>query len=608
MFNRRLRSVSRLTAVLGFVTVFLSLKYLLFPDNGDNEYIVATQTAQLVQSSDMDGSKKLEKANSHKYEDHVRSCPEYASYAAVPHFKLDDDLNTALPFQRPPSNCRTFRSKLVDAFIEQLKLKLKDQNLARLFENTFPNTLDTTILYHVTGEQNKRLQNHGLMEYKYRNEHPETFIVTGDIHAEWLRDSAWKLSVYQPFIKYDESLRELIRGAINTQSQLILSNAYCNAFHPPHYTRIRRAQGHIDDVFPRPNWRQVFECKYEIDSLASFFTLSRQYYENSPKEKRLDFITDDWLFAVTQVLTVLGRESVSTFDESGNINKFYYTFKRNTNVASETLPLAGTGNPVNMNTGLVRSAFRPSDDSTIFQFFIPGNAHMAAELEHIISILKEYSEIADEREITVLLPKIIKGCEKFVASIRKGIQEHAIVDHATFGKVYAYEVDGYGGHVLMDDANIPSLLSLPDLGFVSADDPVYQNTRKMILSPEGNPYFIKGKYFQGIGGPHVGLHNPWPLSLIVKIRSSNDETEIMEALKLLMETSTELGLIHETVNGFVPGGHVYTRSWFAWANSEFAKTLLHIAETKPWLILKDYRQGDKFSLQEFIKSLSSSTL
>lgn len=106
----------------------------------------------------------------------------------------------------------------------------------------------------------------------------------------------------------------------------------------------------------------------------------------------------------------------------------------------------------------------------------------------------------------------------------------------------------------------------------------------------------------------MGLHNPWPLSLIVKIRSSNDETEIMEALKLLMETSTELGLIHETVNGFVPGGHVYTRSWFAWANSEFAKTLLHIAETKPWLILKDYRQGDKFSLQEFIKSLSSSTL
>ncbi|CDO95995.1 unnamed protein product [Kluyveromyces dobzhanskii CBS 2104] len=607
MVLRHLKSTNKITLLIVATILVLFLKFLTVGNNTgqDNEYLIASQTGQKVRSSDLDTTKLQSKLDVLSYSDVVRSCPDYVEYAGVAHYKKQDDLETELPFQRPPQKCRTFRSKLIDDFIDKLKPLFKKADLARLFENTFPNTLDTTILYHVSSNQNKLLQNHRHPEYLYRNGFPETFVVTGDIHAEWLRDSAWQLSVYQPLIQYDQSLRELIKGAINTQSQLILSNAYCNAFHPPYYTKIKKGEGHFDNVFPRPNWRQVFECKYEIDSLASFLTLSRQYFENSPEQSRLDFITDDWLLALTQILTVLGRESVSTFDENGHVNKFYYIFKRNTDIASETLPLAGTGNPVNLNTGLIRSAFRPSDDSTVFQFFIPGNAHMATELERIVPILQQYQVIADQKELTVMLPKIIESCEEFAHKIKKGIQEYGIVDHPIFGKVYAYEVDGFNSHLLMDDANIPSLLSLPDLGFIPVDDPVYQNTRKMILSSKGNPYFIKGKYFQGIGGPHIGIHNPWPLSLIMRIRTSNDEIEIMNALEMLLKNTGDLGLIHESINGFAPNGDVYTRPWFAWANSEFAKSILDLAKRKPWLIFKDYAPGDSFNLQAFISSLDS---
>lgn len=588
--------------------VFVLLLNSLFSRSTNDEFTVLDQITPGFKddSSPINKIQSL-KLKALKYSQTVRTCPNYEDYAGIPHFLENEDLESVLPFQRPPVNCRTFRSKLVDSLIEHLKPKFKSANLARLFENAFPNTLDTTILYHVTGNENKQLNHHKLGEYQYRNSFPETFVVTGDIHAEWLRDSAWQLSVYQPLIRYDEGLREMIKGAINTQALLLLSNAYCNAFHPPSYSGIKRAEGHIDNVFPHPNWRQVFECKYEIDSLASFLTLSRQYYENSHKKQRLDFINKDWLIALSQLLTVLSRESVSTFDESGRVNKFYYTFKRNTDIASETLPLAGTGNPVNSGTNLIRSAFRPSDDSTVFQFFVPGNAHMAVELERIVPILREYQQSSDFRDYTLNVPLLISGCEQFAQSIRKGIEKHAVVERPGFGKVYAYEVDGYGSSLFMDDANIPSLLSLPDLGFLPRDDPVYQNTRRMILSKEGNPYYIQGNFFQGIGGPHIGIHNAWPLSLLVKIRTSDDDTEIMESLEMVLENTGGLGLIHESVNAFMPHGKTYTRPWFAWVNSEFGKTVLDLATRKPWLIFKDVMPDERFELDQLLVQLLNSS-
>ncbi|AGO11053.1 AaceriAFR430Cp [[Ashbya] aceris (nom. inval.)] len=595
------------------------LVYMVLPwHRKENDGVAAYDTGRAIEDERAiaeELSRAFARVGSSRKTGAKAECPNYGEYAKLPHYKEgapQTPLN--LPYQRPPEQCRTFTSPAVETFIKEFVALLKDPDLAILFENTFPNTLDTTILWHGSREETRSPQppsNRRL--FRQRKKQPETFIVTGDIHAEWLRDSAWQLSVYQRFIKSDPALRELIRGAINTQAGFVKGNPYCNAFHPPPYSGVERGRSSIDDVLPQPNWEQVFECKYEIDSLASFLTLSRQYYENAPEDSRFDFITEDWLAAVREIMKLVKAQSKSTFTETGHVQPVTYKFQRNTKIASETLPLAGTGNPVNRNTGLVRSAFRPSDDATIFQFFVPGNAYMAVELERLTAILQGYlgddSPTAPSRKMrspfSTDILALIEEARQFAERIRAGIMEHAVFDHPQFGEVFAYEVDGYGSHLFMDDANIPSLLSLPDLGFVSKDDPVYRNTRKMILSPEGNPYYLNGEHFQGIGGPHIGLHNSWPMSLLVRIRTSDYDDEILHCLDMVMKNTGNLGLIHESVRAFHPDGLEYTRSWFAWANSEFAKTVLDLAERKPHLIFKEDNLAMKFSLDVFLAKTAS---
>lgn len=172
-----------------------------------------------------------------------------------------------------------------------------------------------------------------------------------------------------------------------------------------------------------------------------------------------------------------------------------------------------------------------------------------------------------------------------------------------WGKVYAYEVDGYGGAIHMDDANIPSLLSLPDMGFIDVNDEVYQNTRKMILSKVGNPYYLTGTQFEGIGGPHIGIHNAWPMSLLVSIRTTDDDTEILNNLQLIMENTAELGLMHESVQVNSKKGKEFTRSWFAWCNSEFGKTIMYLAKHKPHLIFKKEFANKAYDINNALASL-----
>ncbi|RLV92468.1 Meiotically up-regulated protein [Spathaspora sp. JA1] len=498
-----------------------------------------------------------------KMDKQTLKCPDYVEYSkqAHPPYSLPD---FHYPYMRPAPKCRTFTSSAVEKLIVDLTSKVKNADLARLIENCLPNTLDTTILYHNTEKP----------------EQPQSFVVTGDIHAEWLRDAARQLSVYQPLIKYDPKLQQLILGAINTQAYYISNSPYCNAFHPPPKSGVKKGSTAMDDVHPRPDWKQVFECKYEIDSLASFLTLSNEYFQHAPLEDKTKFLNREWLAAFEKLLVVIQREIQPSFDkETGQALPFYYSFQRHTNIGSETLPLGGVGNPVNFDVGLVRSAFRPSDDATVLQFFIPGNAHMVTEL---IRARKMYLN----KDMIDGLDRITDVVDKFIHSISKGIKEYGIVNHAKYGKVYAYEVDGYGSALFMDDANIPSLLSLPDMGFTSIDDPVYQNTRKMLLEKSGNPYYLTGQYFQGIGGPHIGIRNAWPMSLLVRIRTTENDQEILKSLRLVMETTAGLGLMHETVDVNSQGGRHYTRSWFAWCNSEFGKTILHLAKHKPHLIFK----------------------
>jgi meiotically up-regulated gene 157 (Mug157) protein len=360
--------------------------------------------------------------------------------------------------------------------------------------------------------------------------------VTGDINAEWLRDSTNQLAQYQPLAKKDKKLEILILGAINTQSEFVIESPYCNAFQPPPPSGLSpSSNGQMDTVHPVYEPSFVFECKYELDSLAAFLSLGNQFYAHT---KNRDFLTKRWFFALETLLTVLDAQAKGTFDdETAAYIRNEYTFQRGTNTGTETLNLGGIGNPLNNGTGLIRSAFRPSDDASILGFFIPANAMMAVELNRTANILEEVGGHA----------AVVTDLRSRSGLIKAGIWNHAVVEHAVWGKVFAYEVDGYGSHIFMDDANLPSLLSLPLLGFVDADHEVYVNTRKMILSKQGNPYFLTGQHFSGVGGPHIDLVHAWPMSVLTQAMTSKDDDEILKCLTLVGNASA-LGLINESVN------------------------------------------------------------
>ncbi|KAK9465954.1 hypothetical protein V1512DRAFT_209983 [Lipomyces arxii] len=480
------------------------------------------------------------------------ACPDYRAYSTRRHPPLSSG-GLRLPFQRPINECRTFRSAEVENVIKDMSERLVDQDLARLFENCFPNTLDTTVRWHLPGRS------------------PQSFVVTGDINAEWIRDSTNQLLPYLSLVSKDEKLRQLILGALHTQAEFLTRFPYCNAFQPPVQSHLKPSSNEQSDIVnPAYDPALVFECKYELDSLASFLNLANMYFEHTGDTS---FVANDPFFmeAMRNVMQVLDEQALTTYDTDGHDRPSRYTFQRQTNVGTETLSLRGAGNPTNLNTSLIRSAFRPSDDATILQFFIPANAFMAVELKKSKKLLAAAG-----------MDDLAKNLYDRGKKIEDGIWEHGVYDHKVFGRVFAYEVDGYGSIINMDDANLPSLLSLPLLDFVDMNNDVYQNTRRMLLTKTGNPYFLRGPDFAGIGGPHIGTRYAWPMSLLVLIRTSNDDTEIMAALDLIKRTTGGLGLMHESVNVRHSGD--YTRSWFAWCNSEFGKTILDLADRKPHML------------------------
>ncbi len=410
----------------------------------------------------------------------------------------------ALPFQRPDKRCRTFQSPAIEQVIEDVTSRMKDPDLARLFENAFPSTTDTTVKFHTDGtaKNSKKgsQRGHGTGGASQWTG-PQSFIITGDIVAEWLRDSTNQLAPYQALAKKDKDIFTLILGAINTQSEYVIEAPYCNAFQPPPISGLETTSNGQDDVVhPAYEPSFVFECKYELDSLAHFLALANDFYEHT---QSTTFMNARWLLALDTVLRVLDEQSESTFDpDTGGYRRNEYTFQRNTNTGTETLNLAGVGNPLNNASGLIRSAFRPSDDATILGFFIPANALMAVQLKKLAPVLK-----AAGKEV------LAQSVERWGQKIAHGIWEHGVVSHSKYGEVFAYEVDGYGSSILMDDANYPSLLALPLMGFVAADDFTYQNTRKMLLDKSSNPYYLTGREFKGIGGrlPSPPASHPPPL-------------------------------------------------------------------------------------------------
>jgi hypothetical protein len=247
-----------------------------------------------------------------------------------------------------------------------------------------------------------------------------------------------------------------------------------------------------------------------------------------------------------------------------------YKFGRTTSWSTDTVPGNGYGNVTKPN-GLIHSVFRPSDDATLYPFLIPSNLFAVVSFRQMGEISEQvYKDLAFAKE-----------CRDFAYEVEEAIKKHAIVKHPEFGKIYAMEVDGFGNCLLQDDANVPNLMSLPYLGAVKADDKIYKNTRRFVLSGS-NPYFFKGQAAEGVGSPHTLVNQIWHLSIIMRAMTSSDDKEILQQLRFLKNTHANTGFMHESFDK--DDAKNFTRKWFAWANTLFGEMLLKIERERPHLL------------------------
>ncbi len=432
--------------------------------------------------------------------------------------------------KRPPASERRFTSDAVEQVIRETKPKIADPKLAWLFENCFPNTLDTTVLKFTEKGDDGR---------------PDSFVITGDIHALWLRDSAAQVWPYLPLLKKDPKLQTMVKGLILRQAKSVLIDPYANAFNE---NPDPNAHWMSDDTDMKP---ELHERKWEIDSLCYTVRLAYAYWK----------ATGDTSVFKDEVWQKAAHAIYRTFVEQQKKDGLGpYRFQRETKVQTDTLANRGWGNPVKP-VGLIASAFRPSDDATIFPFLIPSNLFAIASLRQLAEI---YTQVLGDQ-------KFAGQCTALADEVEAAVRKYGIVKHEKYGDIFAYEVDGYGNHLCMDDANVPSLLALPYLDACSKDDPIYRNTRKFVLSPD-NPYFFSGKAGSGIGGPHVGLDFIWPMSIVMQAMTSTDDKEIAACIRELRDSDAGLGFMHESFHK--DDAKNFTRAWFAWVNTLFGELLL----------------------------------
>lgn len=432
--------------------------------------------------------------------------------------------------QRPAEEDRLFRSEAVEDKIIEVQGLLTNPRLAWMFSNCFPNTLDTTVHFRENEDGS-----------------PDTFVYTGDIHAMWLRDSGAQVWPYVQLANEDEHLREMIAGVITRQFKLINIDPYANAFNDGP----TGGEWMSDITKMDPN---VHERKWEIDSHCYPIRLAYQYWKTTGDES---IFGEDWLNAI--------RNTLKTFKEQQRKDgPGPYSFMRKTERQLDTKCCSGYGNPVNP-VGLIVSSFRPSDDATTFDFLVPSNFFAVTSLRKAAEIL---DSVNHEKELAA-------ECRALADEVEKALKKHAIVKHPKYGKIYAFEVDGFGNAYLMDDSNAPSLLSMAYLGDVDADDPIYRNTRRFVWS-EDNPYFFKGKAGEGIGGPHIGYDMIWPMSIMMKAFTSDDDAEIKWCIETLMTTDAGTGFVHESFHKDNP--EKFTRAWFAWQNTLFGELILELID------------------------------
>lgn len=440
---------------------------------------------------------------------------------------------------RPEPEKRRFRSKAVEAMLDEIASHLPDTDLAALFTNCFPNTLDTTVDFTPADS------NGGV---------PDTYVITGDIDAMWLRDSSAQVNPYLPLCsRHDAPLAAMISGLIRRQTRCLALDPYANAFYKDP-AKIGEWQTDLTAMHPG-----LHERKYELDSLCYPIRLAHQYWKITGDNAPFDAAWRDAMRLVVGTMRVQQRK-----DAPGP-----YKFQRTTAMQSDTVAGAGWGLPIRP-TGMICSVFRNSDDAALYLFNIPANLFAVAALRQLAELLTSTTGGGAD-------PALAAEARALSDEVAAAVQKHGVREHPVHGTIYAYECDGYGNHVFMDDTGLPSLLSLPYLGACQVTDGIYQRTRAFSLSAD-NPYFYRGKAMEGLGSPHTAPKKlTWPLGISTRGLTSTDHDEIRHCLRMLKTTTAGTGFMHEGINPDDPAD--FTRPWFAWSNSLFAE-----------LVLKTYRE------------------
>lgn len=408
--------------------------------------------------------------------------------------------------------------KRMDKYCE--KIEKTSKKLASLYRNCYPNTLETATEFLDDGS---------------------VFVLTGDIPAMWLRDSTAEVSHYIPLAKDNKDISDIISGVIRKQREYIEIEPYANAFK-------RACNNHREfDDYPK-NHPIVWERKYEIDSLCYPVRLTYLYWKATGD----DSILDESFIKSVKTTVSLWRT------EQHHMEKSPYRFTRKRCTEQDTLHNDGMGNPVEY-TGMTWSGFRPSDDACRYGYLVASNMFAVVVLGYISEMLE--SVYPDEKEL-------IAECNSLKDEIRSGIEKYAVIDNEKYGKIYACEVNGKGDYFLFDDANVPSLLSAPYLGYCGCEDEIYRNTRRFILSKD-NPYYYEGKYAKGVGSPHTPKGYIWHIALSMQGLTSDSPEEIREILHMLETTDADTGYMHEGFDANNP--KKFTRSWFSWSCALFAE-------------------------------------
>ncbi len=446
-----------------------------------------------------------------------------------------------LPHARPAVGARHFTSQAVENAITQVQKQIPDRPLATIFENCFPNTLDTTVFP-------------GTHDGK-----PDTYVVTGDIDAMWLRDSSAQVTPYLALAKQDNRLRELLEGVIRRQARLILIDAYANAFMrdtaaPPLSWAVNDKTKHYPGVGER---------KWEVDSLCYPIRLAYGYWQQTGDTGPFDAQWKEAAWTIVRTFRTQQRKH----------DRGPYSFQRLSDTPTDTLALSGFGSPA-IPVGMIFSMFRPSDDACTYPLFVPTNLFAVVSLRQLATLANQVLKDA----------KLAQEAQALAAEVEVAIQRYGKTHHAQYGEIWAYEVDGYGNLLMMDDANAPGLLSLPYLGCCRIDDPLYHRTRQFVQSA-ANPYFFRGTAAEGVGGPHAGLNMIWPMSIIMRALTSTDDAEIRQCLRWLRNTTAGTGFMHESFQKDDP--KVFTRAWFAWANTLFGELTMRLATERPRVFAGD---------------------